>query len=415
MLVPGDDVAGYLDDALTRPRALLGRGAADPVAPGPAPLLRPPAGGNRSVHHGPRGIGRRAVNVLVVMKHRGDAGNTHAVANYMRLAPKHGHAVAIFGTPIWYVPELRFSTDIRSFDRVMYVYESELYRIGRMSEAIILARFPQGHRLIMDTDGMYNPVVTIDGYDFNHASEAERTRWIDHLDALGGKVMQTTIAAPIEPRAQAMTFYGYNPARSSPVHISRQAVRYPPPRSQLVEMERGFSRAAAGDRGGPRRDRAHRLRRPVVGCASVRGIGGRPARRLHVGPGEAATPAHRDAQGGDVPRCHPHDEHGAHQHHDAATGLASPEAPDAQVFRDLLRRHCPAADAGCRARRGRIRPRRAGAEPAGGGRRASCSMSCAAPTTIAAWSRTSAGISSRTTPTTGRSRSFSPRCGADRR
>ena len=63
------------------------------------------------------------MNVLVVMKHRGDAGNTHAVANYMRLAPRHGHTVAIFGTPIWYVPELQFSTDIGTFDRVMYVYE----------------------------------------------------------------------------------------------------------------------------------------------------------------------------------------------------------------------------------------------------------------------------------------------------
>ncbi|MGE3701333.1 MAG: hypothetical protein AB7G08_21405 [Hyphomicrobiaceae bacterium] len=152
------------------------------------------------------------MNVLVVMKHRGDAGNTHAVANYMRLAPNHGHSVAIYGTPIWYVPELQFSTDVGSFDRVMYVYESELYRIRRMSEAVILSRFPQSHRLIMDTDGMYNPLVTVDGYDFNHQNEAERARWIDHLDALGGQVMQTTIRAPVQPRAKAMTFYGYNPA-----------------------------------------------------------------------------------------------------------------------------------------------------------------------------------------------------------
>ena len=60
------------------------------------------------------------MNILFVMKHRGNAGNTHAVANYMRVAPQHGHAVAIYGTPIWYVPELQFSTDIRDFDRVVY-------------------------------------------------------------------------------------------------------------------------------------------------------------------------------------------------------------------------------------------------------------------------------------------------------
>ena len=63
-------------------------------------------------------IGTSAVKILFVMKHRGDAGNTHAVANYMRVAPKHGHSVAIYGTPIWYVPELQFSRDIANFDRV---------------------------------------------------------------------------------------------------------------------------------------------------------------------------------------------------------------------------------------------------------------------------------------------------------
>ena len=52
------------------------------------------------------------MRVLLVMKHQGHAGNTHAVANYMRLAPRFGHSVAIFGTPIWFVPELQFSTDI---------------------------------------------------------------------------------------------------------------------------------------------------------------------------------------------------------------------------------------------------------------------------------------------------------------
>lgn len=152
------------------------------------------------------------MNVLVVMKPRGDAGNAHAVANYMRLAPKHGHTVAIFGTPLWYVPELRFSTDIRSFDRVVYVYESDLYRIKRLNEAVILTRFPKQHRLILDTDGMYNPVVVVDGYDFNHGSECARTRWIEHLEALGARIMQTTFARPLDPRVEAMTFYGYNPA-----------------------------------------------------------------------------------------------------------------------------------------------------------------------------------------------------------
>lgn len=144
------------------------------------------------------------------MKHRGNAGNTHAVANYMRVAPKHGHSAAIFGTPISYVPELQFSMDIRSFDRVVYVFESEIYREKRLHEAALLARFPRRHRLILDTDGMYNPVTDVDSYDFNFRNAAEREQWIEHFDALSDKIMQTTLAHPVEPRARAMTFYGYN-------------------------------------------------------------------------------------------------------------------------------------------------------------------------------------------------------------
>jgi hypothetical protein len=152
------------------------------------------------------------VNILFVMKHRGNAGSTHAVANYMRIAPKHGHSVAIYGTPIWYVPELQFSTSIRDFDRVVYLFESELYRIKPLQEVAMLATFPRQRRLILDVDGMYNPVVIVDGYDFNHRNEAESTRWIEHLDALADRIAQTTFASPVNPRASALTFYGYNPA-----------------------------------------------------------------------------------------------------------------------------------------------------------------------------------------------------------
>lgn len=152
------------------------------------------------------------MNILFVMKHRGNAGSTHAVANYMRIAPKYGHSVAIYGTPIWYVPELQFSTNIRDFDRVVYLFESELYRIKPLREVAMLAAFPRQRRLILDVDGMYNPVVNVDGYDFNHRNEAESIHWIAYLDALGDRIAQTTFARPVNPRASAMTFYGYNPA-----------------------------------------------------------------------------------------------------------------------------------------------------------------------------------------------------------
>jgi hypothetical protein len=152
------------------------------------------------------------VNILFVMKHRGNAGNTHAVANYMRVAPRFGHSVALHGIPPPWLPELHFSTDVNAFDRVVHLFESELYRIKPLQEVALLGTIPRRHRLVLDMDGMYNPVVVVDGYDFNHGSEAERTRWVEHYDALADRVMKPTLAPPDHPRVGALTFYGYDPA-----------------------------------------------------------------------------------------------------------------------------------------------------------------------------------------------------------
>ena len=152
------------------------------------------------------------MNILFVMKHRGNAGNTHAVANYIRVAPKYGHSVALYGEPQQHLPALKFSTDVRSFDRIIYLFESEIYRIKRMHEVTMLGTFPRRRRLIFDMDGMYNPVVKIDDYDFNHRTEPEREAWVTYFDALADTVAKPTIAPPDSPRVRPMLFYGYDPA-----------------------------------------------------------------------------------------------------------------------------------------------------------------------------------------------------------
>lgn len=152
------------------------------------------------------------MNILFVMKHRGNAGNTHAVANYVRVAPRYGHKVALYGDPQPHLPELEFSKDVRSFDRLAFLFESEIYRLSPLAEAAMMGTFAKRHRLIFDMDGMYNPVVQIDGYDFNHTSAAESARWADYYEALGEEVMKPTLALPDRPRVKPMIFYGYDPA-----------------------------------------------------------------------------------------------------------------------------------------------------------------------------------------------------------
>lgn len=152
------------------------------------------------------------MKILFVMKHRGNAGSTHAVANYMRLAPHSGHSVAIFGAPVWYIPELKFSMEIEEFDRVVYLFETELFQIKPLHQATMLEHFPRSRRLIIDTDGMYHELIQLDGYDFNHASEADRTFWLDYMDGLGDKVVHTLTGRSRFPKAGALPFFGYDPA-----------------------------------------------------------------------------------------------------------------------------------------------------------------------------------------------------------
>ena len=151
------------------------------------------------------------MNILFVMKHRGNAGNTHAVADYMRVGERFGHTVAMYGPPQPWLPGLRFSMDIKAFDKIVYLFESELYRVPRVNETALLASFPRKDRIILDMDGMYNPRIVLDGYDRNHNTDEEREQWIEYYDALADRVVKPCIAKPDHPRVTNIPFYGYDP------------------------------------------------------------------------------------------------------------------------------------------------------------------------------------------------------------
>jgi hypothetical protein len=170
------------------------------------------------------------VNFLFVMKHRGNAGCTHAVANYMRVAPRYGHRVAIYGKPVWYIRSLEFSEDIHEFDRVIYVFESELYRLNRLREVAMFASFPKESRTIIDADGMYNRHVRLDGYDANHESEAESDYWISYFEMLSARVAQPVYGKPGMAATRPLTFFGYDPA----LEMKREAA--PPKRYDILHV-----------------------------------------------------------------------------------------------------------------------------------------------------------------------------------
>jgi hypothetical protein len=120
--------------------------------------------------------------------------------------------VAFYGEPIPWMPELKFSTAIKDFDRVVYLFESELYRVNRLQEVALLGEFPRRARAIFDMDGMYNPRIVLDDYDHNHVDDAQQAEWIEYYEALTDRVMKPTLAPQDNPRVRPLIFYGYDPA-----------------------------------------------------------------------------------------------------------------------------------------------------------------------------------------------------------
>lgn len=157
------------------------------------------------------------MKVLFVMEHRINAGNTHAVANYVRVAADRGHRVAVYGPPQATLPGLPFTTDIGAFDSVVYLFESKLHFIEPLAQIALLAATPRCRRFVFDSDGMYHPLLVMDDGDCNHRDEAGRSEWLQTFDALSESILQPALGPPRDARVRRVLFYGYDPAQSAPV------------------------------------------------------------------------------------------------------------------------------------------------------------------------------------------------------
>lgn len=151
------------------------------------------------------------MKILFMMDRRINAGSIQAVANYVRAGDAAGHTVAVYGRPDPQFPNIRCSTDIKSFDYVVMVIEFGLRWMTGIRMLNVLAEMPRERRVILDTDGMYNGIVSVDGYDRNHPDEQTRDFWITHCDAIVDKVLQPTLA-PLEKKVLPLPFYGYDAA-----------------------------------------------------------------------------------------------------------------------------------------------------------------------------------------------------------
>src|SRR5262249_51120886 len=76
--------------------------------------------------------------------------------------------------------------------------------------ARVLSKVPRDRRAVLDSDGLYDDVVSVSGYDRNHGNTAERDRWREACERLGSVIFQPTLA-PSDSRVKPLLFYGYSP------------------------------------------------------------------------------------------------------------------------------------------------------------------------------------------------------------
>ncbi len=151
------------------------------------------------------------MNILFIMDRRANAGSIQAIASYVRAGDDLGHTIALYGHPDAQYAGIRWSTDFGMFDHVVFVCEFGLGWMSGLRMSRILSQVPRGKRAVLDADGMYNPIVSVDGYDRNHHNDGSRVFWGAHCDALTDKIFQPT-REPIQASVSPVPFYGYDPA-----------------------------------------------------------------------------------------------------------------------------------------------------------------------------------------------------------
>ena len=138
------------------------------------------------------------MRIMFVMDQRVDRGSIQSISSYVRAGDEAGYHIALYGHADPRFPTVRFSTDISSFDYVVFLVESWRHWMSALRMPRIFTEVPRRRRAIVDADGMYNPIVSADSCDRNHPYEWTRQEWLAHYRIVADKILQPTLA-PRQP------------------------------------------------------------------------------------------------------------------------------------------------------------------------------------------------------------------------
>jgi len=150
------------------------------------------------------------MRILFVMDQRVDRGSIQSISNYVRAGDEAGHEIALYGRTDPTFPTIRFSVAVDTFDYVVFLVESWRHWMSALRMPRILAEVPRQRRAIVDSDGMYNQIVSTESYDRNYPYEQTRAEWFAHYQIVADKIFQPTFD-PREPAVRKLMFYGSDP------------------------------------------------------------------------------------------------------------------------------------------------------------------------------------------------------------
>ncbi len=159
------------------------------------------------------------MRILFMMDQQVDRGSIQCVSNYVRAGEEAGYKIALYGRPDARFPTIRFSTNLGAYDYVVFLAESWRHWMSALRMPRVFAEVPRHRRAIIDADGMYNQIVSVDSYDRNYQWEHNRVEWFAHYRVVADKIFQPTFV-PREPGVRSVLFYGYNPGQLMPAGSS---------------------------------------------------------------------------------------------------------------------------------------------------------------------------------------------------
>jgi len=148
-----------------------------------------------------------------------DQGSSLVIQGYSEAAEALGHEVVVYGCAYDKIP-LNYSLAIDSADAVVFLFEwtTQQYYGDQLDLVRLVGKVPRGRRVVIDGDGNYNNVISVED-DVNHADAAASRAWIELCDSLSDKICQPTLH-PLRPNVRPFLFYAYNPTWERPLDFS---------------------------------------------------------------------------------------------------------------------------------------------------------------------------------------------------